>query len=330
MRRWLLATVVALTTVWSVTALWLQHPPHVAAWIGVAIATMLACLWLSVRKESGMTERRAGWGIYVLACAALAFWWTGISPSNSRDWAPDVLRQTQGHVDGDIATIENVRNFTWRSNTDFTPRWETRHYDLRQLRSVDVVLSYWGSPAIAHTLVSFGFAGGEQVVFSVEIRRERQESFSEIGGFFKVFELSVIAADERDIIAVRTNVRGEDDYLYRVAMEPALMRSLFESYVAQANALVDTPRFYQTVTANCTTIVYDMARRLVKGLPLDYRILLSGYLPEYLYDIDALRGASSPQAYRTGGRITERAHAAGDSQAFSGAIRQGVPGIDSP
>ena len=173
-------------------------------------------------------------------------------------------------------TLHNVRNFHWRSRTDYTQRWETRHYDLRQLRSLDMITSYWRSRAIAHVLFSFGFADGRHVVFSVEIRRERGEAFNEIGGFFKEFELSVIATDERDVVAVRTNVRGEDDYLYRLRLPPADIRSLFLAYVEQTNRLVHTPRFYNTVTVNCTTLVYRMLRHIVGALPLQLPRALFG------------------------------------------------------
>src|ERR1700761_1694866 len=161
---------------------------------------------------------------------------------------------TQGTVSGSKVTLHNVRNFAWRTDTDYTPRWETRTYDLDHLSSLDMVLSYWSMRAIAHVLISFGFDDGSHIVFSVEIRREKQESFSEIGGFFKEFELSIIAADERDVIRVRTNVRGEDDYLYRLRIPVKDIRSLFLAYVDQANSLVQTPRFYNTISVNCTTL----------------------------------------------------------------------------
>jgi hypothetical protein len=179
--------------------------------------------------------------------------------------------------------------------------------------------------AIAHILVSFGFNDGSHVAFSVEIRREKQETFSEIGGFFKQFELSVIAADERDVIGVRTNVRGEDDYLYHIRMPLEHMRSLFLSYVNEANTLVNTPRFYNTITVNCTTLVYHMMNRIVGGLPLDYRLLFSGYLPEYVYKVGGLDSRYSLDQLRALGRITDRARAADQSATFSQNIRQGIP-----
>jgi hypothetical protein len=257
-------------------------------------------------------------------------WWTRLSPTNNRVWADDVARATTGTVDGNRVTLRNVRNFEWRSPTDYTQRWETRGYDLDRLQSVDMIMSYWRGPAIAHMLISFGFDDGAYVVFSVEVRRQKTQDFSEIGGFFKEFELSIIAADERDVIYLRTNVRGEDDYLYRLQLPVSAVRSLFLGYIGEANSVVETPRFYNTITVNCTTLVYQMMKRIVGRLPLNYRLLLSGYLPEYVYAVGGLDRHHSLQELRDRGRITDRAKRADRSEHFSAEIRRGVPGIDQP
>lgn len=315
-----------LSACWGLLALAYQLPgPSWLRWLGAASWLAVSCGLIAMALQ----HRNAYWlAAYAVAFVLLLGWWQANAPSNQRDWADDVAQMTTGELHGDVAILHNVRNFEWRSATDYTVRWETREYDLDQLRTVDLVASYWMGPAIAHTLVSFGFADGSRVVFSVEIRKERHESFSAIGGFFKQFETSVIAADERDIVRVRSNVRGEDVYLYRVYMRRETMRSLFEAYVEEANRLVHTPRFYHTLTANCTTIVYHMMRRLVDGLPMDYRLVLSGYLPGYIHRLGALAPGYALQTLRERGRIGERARAAGDAPDFSARIRDGVPGHD--
>ena len=328
----LLSLVLLLATGWALLALHYRLPLAPAGKLAVCVlwaAFGLAAIALLWRGQAGRALLAYG-----AAFVLLLGWWSSLVPSNERSWADDVSRHLQARVDGSQLTLGNVRNFEWRSDSDYTPRWETRHYDLERLRSVDVALSYWMGPAIAHTLVSFGFddgrGGTEQLAFSIEVRKERGESFSAVAGFFKQFELSLVAADERDILRVRTNVRGEDVYLYRVAMAPQAMRALLLAYLAEADALARQPRFYDTLTANCTTIVYEMAQSIVGGLPLDWRLLASGYLPEYLHSVGGLVPGHDLATLRNAGRITLRAQAADADPQFSQAIRRGVPGMGSP
>src|ERR1700753_2460900 len=228
--------VLPLLILWGGFALWYQIPG------GSIVKAITVVVWAAVGITLLVVAVKGrplvGLGCFAAAFALLLVWWNRIPPSNNRVWADDVSGTLSGRVDGNTVTLYGVRNFEWRSDTDYTKHWETRTYDLSRLESVDLICSYWSMKAIAHILVSLGFNDGSHVAFSVEIRREKQESFSEIGGFFKEFELSVIAADERDVIRLRTNVRGEDDYLYHIRMPVEHMRSLFLSYVNEANTLV--------------------------------------------------------------------------------------------
>jgi hypothetical protein len=308
-----------LLAVWGGFALWFQVPggPLVqktmpALWAAFSLITLVH--WWMTRRAKPLLP-------WLVAICALMAWWSTIKPSHERIWADDVSRMVTGKVDGSIVTLDQVRNFDWRSDTDYTQRWEARSYDLDKLSSVDVAMSYWMGPAIAHTLVSFGFADGRYLTFSIEIRKERGESFDGLAGFFKKYETVLIAADERDILRVRTNVRGEDMWLYRLKMPPEMMRSLFMAYLDEGAQLKRTPRFYNTLTANCTTIVFEMARRIDPGLPMDWRLLASGYLDRYLYDIGALAGQGDFESLRQKAHITIKARAADKSEEFSGRIR---------
>ena len=315
--------IIIFPAIWGGFALWYQIPG------GQFFKGLCVVLWgaFSVAMLTALWQGRFAVGViaFTVALVGLLVWWTRLTPTNDHEWADDVARITTGTVDGSRVTLHNVRNFDWRSQTDYTQRWETRSYDLDHLQTVDMIMSYWSGRAIAHMLISFGFDDGEQVVFSVEVRRQKTQAFSEIGGFFKEFELSIIAADERDVVRLRTNVRGEEVYLYRLQLPQEAMRSLFLGYVGEANSLVDSPRFYNTITVNCTTLVYQMMKRIVGRLPLDYRLLFSGYLPEYVYRVGGLDHRHSLEELRQLGRVTERARISDRSESFSADIRRGIP-----
>ena len=137
--------------------------------------------------------------------------------------------------------VKNVRNFTWRSDTDFDQRWEERTYHLSHVSDVDLIMSYWGGEAIAHTIVSFGFDDVPRLAFSIETRKESHESYSSIAGFFKQYELAIVAADERDVVRVRSNIRGEDVRICRLPMTPANAQLLLREYVKDVNDLAREP-----------------------------------------------------------------------------------------
>lgn len=215
-----------------------------------------------------------------------ALWWISTAPSNDRIWKDELSRTVYGDANGNIVTLHNIRDFTWHgSDKIYDQKWETQTYDLERLNSVDLFLSSWSSPLIAHTLVSFGFDDGRHVTFSVSIRKEHDEEYSPVSGFFKQYELALLAGQERDMIYLRTHIRKEDVSLYRVNMNAEQRHTLFLSYIERGNALRDNPEFYNTITENCTTVPYQMIKTFVPGLPVDYRVLFSGLLPSYIYDL---------------------------------------------
>ena len=323
----IVSLVITLAAVWGGLALYYQLPLALP-WLSLGLAAW-AAIWLFALVHLWRKSLWQGVFIYLLSHAVLLLWWNSLTPSNQHLWEDDVAQMTSGIVDGDTVTLLNVRNFDWHSETDFTPHWETRQYDLSKLKSVDMLTSHWGMEAIAHVLVSFGFDDDQFVTFSVEIRKKKGQEFDEIAGFFKQYELSILATDERDAVAVRPNIRGEDTFLYRIDMPEHIRRQLFLSYIEQANQLLDEPRFYNTVTANCTTLVFGMMQHISGGLPLDSRLLLTGYLPSYIDELDGLTQGFDLAQLRSAGRITERSKQAAHSENYSKIIRQGVPGWSS-
>ncbi|MDZ7853166.1 MAG: DUF4105 domain-containing protein [Halomonas sp.] len=316
-------------TLWGALALGYRIAlPRLGRWLVVGLWLLAGSFWLWLAWQGARLGPLCAMAVQMMA---LLSWWRRLTPAKHLDWADDVAHLATGNVEGHLLTLHSVRHFDWQTPDDARGGWERRVYDLHRLKAVDLFVSSWGRPGIAHVLVSFGFSGqvpGEDdfVAFSVEVRRERYERFSEIGGFFKQYELAIIAADERDAVRLRSNVRGERVTLYHVTLSPDARRELLLALVAAANDLEREPRFYHTITANCTTLVFAMMRRIIEGLPMDHRLLLSGLLPSYIHDHGGLVSGYSLHELRRRGDITERARRAGDGHDFSRRIREGVPG----
>ena len=319
----LLAIAILLIGAWCSLAVWFRGIGNEPVRDALAGATFVLAV-LTVGCFATPWRWRA-FASYAAVVAVILVWWWTIYPSNDRNWAPDVARSVTAMIDGDRLVVSNVRDFNWHSDTDFDQRWEQRTYNLSQVTNADLIMSYWGNEAIGHTMVSFGFADGSWLVFSIEIRKERGEIYSTIAGFFKQYDLEMIAADERDVVRVRSNVRGEDVRVYRLRILPASAQVLLREYIQEANQLARTPRFYNTLTANCTTLVFEMARVVHPGLPLDYRVLLSGYLPNYLYDLGATNTSMPFEKLRDLSRIHASALLADTDPDFSSRVREGVP-----
>jgi hypothetical protein len=319
----LLAIAILLIGIWCSIAVWYRCGAG-EPWRGLLAG---AALLFALGAVVGLATPRR-WltlAVYAAAFALFLGWWGTIRPTNDRNWAPDVARTVTATIDSDRLVVKNVRNFNWRSDTDFDQRWEDRSYSLSHLTNVDLIMSYWMGETIAHTIVSFGFKDSSRLAFSIETRKVKGEGYSSIAGFFKQYELAIVAADERDVVRVRSNVRGEDVRIYRLRMTPANARVLLREYVAAANDLARTPRFYNTLTANCTILVFDMVRVIHPGLPLDPRVLFSGYLPNYVYDLGGTDTSVSFAKLRDLSKIHDRVVQADTDPKFSARIREGIP-----
>ena len=255
-------------------------------------------------------------------------WWSQIPPRNDRDWYPDVARPPRATIAGNRLTIENVRNFDYRTETEYTERWETRTYDLDHLRGLDLYLSYWGPTLIAHTVLSWEFDDGPPVAVSIETRKEKGESYSALRGFFRQYELYYVVADERDAIRLRTNYRGERVYLYRMRMPPEDARAVLLDYLKEVNRLAERPRWYNALTHNCTTTIRHHAQHVGKSRPWDWRILVNGRIDELGYENGRLDTSLPFPELRKRSDITEKAKAADAAPDFSMRIREGLPGME--
>ena len=273
----------------------------------LAAALVLAVLWLAVGVHlSGLLQPLAQgaivlaaalvvWGSFrgrlvvpfgaaVAGVAVLGVWFTFLPASNDRNWAPEYAKHLTARVDGDSVTLKNVRNFRWQTIDTAEEAWETRVFDASTVTSVDVYTSVWSSPLIAHVMVSFGFADGQHIAFSAETRRQEGQVYSTFGGFVREFELTLLAADERDVIWLRTDLRGERVSLFPLTLTPEARRAMFLAFVGFADELDRQPQWYNTLLDNCTTVPLRIVRTLNDRIPLDWRVLASGRLPAFLFD----------------------------------------------
>jgi hypothetical protein len=303
---------------WGAAALWFDGP-SARALAGVLAAIFFgASLVLPQRSVRGMAGAVMLWG-------AVLVWWSAIPPSNARNWQPDVANPPTATFAGDRVTIRNVRNFDYRSETDFTPHWETRTYDLSQVTGLDIFVSKWGSPYIAHTIMSWEFATGPPLAISIETRKEVGEEYSAVRGFFRQYELYYVVADERDVIGVRAAHRGEQVSLYRLAVPPAAARRLLVSYLQTADGLAHKAKWYNAFSHNCTTTIRVHVLQIGVAQPWDWRILVNGYLPDMFYERKTINTELPLPEMLAASDVTARAKTAAGTPEFSARIRDGLP-----
>jgi hypothetical protein len=314
-----LALVAAVLCVaWAFGALYFDFP-KAGAFAAILFAIALLAIVIFVR---GKLLKLA---IVFGAFAVVVSWWLTLKPSDDRLWQPDVAETAWAQINGDEVTVHNVRNCDYRTETDFTPQWETRTVRLSQMTGVDVAINFWGSPWIAHPIVSFQFSDAPPLCFSIETRKTVGQQYSAVEGLYRRYTLIYIVADERDVVRLRTNYRREDVYLYHTLASPEQARERFREYISTVNILHESPRWYNAVTSNCTTSIRTQ-RAVEKRAPWDWRILFNGKIDEMLYQDNTIATAGLPfTELKQRSLINERARAANKDTDFSRVIREGLP-----
>jgi hypothetical protein len=315
--------VVILMTGWGALAIYYSNLPgaslRTALAGGFALATMLAFFFLPNRKRTLIG--------FLSVFAVIVAWWLNIPASNSRKWQPDVAVLPYATIQGDLVTLHNIRNLQYRTETDYEVSHYDKTFDLNRLDAVDLFAVYWMGDAIAHVMISFGFQEQDFVVFSIETRKEIGEEYSTLKGFFNQYELTYVVADERDLIRVRTDYRNpqEDIYLYRLNMPRENARRFFMEYIRQINSMKESPEWYNTLTTNCTTNVVRHVRAFGGRAKYNWQVLLSGYAPQYAYELGALDSRIPFEELRKRSYINPKARAIGNNPEFSSKLREGLP-----
>lgn len=304
-------------------ALFLFFSLQPSAWLSITAACLLPILVLVA-----MIVLRKPWQGVVAATLVLAVpftWFFLLTPTNQRDWQDSVARVPVVDFDGDIVTIRDQRAFRYRAADDYDIDWVERSYDLDQLTGVDVMFVYWGSPDIAHTMLSFAFSTGPRLVVSVETRMESGEQYGALRSFFKQYELIYILADERDVVALRTNHRDEDVYIFPLPIKPIQRRELLVEILTRANELGQEPDFYRTIGANCTTtLLKDLGQARGHQAPWRIEVLLNGRMPRMAYDRGQFPTDAPYEEVISRYQVNDRALKGGTGPGFSERIRTGL------
>ena len=321
----LATAIIVLLMIWGIAALYFDvrvaplRFPLIAAYL-----LFIAIAWrLSGRFSGAVTAAALGFLVILL-------WWLRLMPSESGNWQPDNEKMAWADVNGDRVTIHNFRNCDYRTEQDYTCSWETRTYDLSHLKHLDIAITWWGSPWIAHPILSFDFGDEGHVAMSIETRDVVGQSYSAVRGFFKQYALTYIAADERDVIRLRTNYRKDEEvYLFRTTAGAEQTRGLFLQYIDRINQLHQRPEWYNALTNNCTTNITVSAAASQDRRPhWDWRMLLNGKGDEMMYERGHLvtDGLGLPEL-KARAHINDVARSANDDPNFSERIRQGRPGF---
>lgn len=315
----ILSLVVLLACTWAYGAMYYDGPSGALA---AAQAVAILGVLIFVRQW------KLKLAIFGLWFGIVLTWWLMLKPLNQGNWQPDVAQQAWAEIRGDVVTLHNVRNCDYRTENDYTPRWETRRVRLSQITGADIAITYWGSPWIAHPIISFQFADAAPICFSIETRKKVGQSYSAIGGLYRQYELIYIAADERDVLRLRTNFRKDEEvYLYRSTVSVAQARERFQEYLHSINDIRKQARWYNAITTNCTTSIRNQHPGS-KRLPWDWRLLLNGKGDELLYEHHAIAAAGLPFAeLKRRALINPAARSATHAPDFSARIRAGRPGM---
>lgn len=307
-----------LLVLWAVLALWYQDPGG----LGLALAAAFAAasiwlLWLSRTRRATI--------LFIALYLGVIGWWFTILPSHDRPWRPEVAVMPRATIDGDRVRITGVRNFDYRTRSDFTVNYEEREVQLSHLTGVDFYVSYWSEGLVGHTFLSFIFDNAPPLSISIETRPEVGEGFEPIASLFKQFELIYVVGEERDLVRVRTNYRREKTYLYHINAEADAVRRLFMVYLERINELADKPEFYHLLSNSCTINIVRYANAAGRKGSFDIRHLLNGLIDSYLYHSGRIDTSLPFEELRRRSLINAAAEAADKAPDFSQRIRASLP-----
>ena len=227
---------------------------------------------------------------FCIVSLVISIWYLFIPASNNREWQDDVKLLPKIVQTGSEITIENFRNFSYKDGKPLDMNYETRSYNLDDLEGTDMIISYWdGYRTIGHTFICFRFKGGKSFAVSLEVRKEKGESYSPAKGLFKQYELIYVFGDEKDLIPLRTKHRGEETFLYPMTLTLEQSKTFLLGIMDAANDLHTNPKFYHSLNMNCTTTLIKHLNKVKEfKIPVLTKFILNGITDYIAYEMKGI------------------------------------------
>jgi hypothetical protein len=246
-----------------------------------------------------------------------------VYPSNDRNWTPEMARLAWARTSGSRIKVHNIRNNQYVTETEFVPQYYDREFDISQIQSVDyIVVPFDDQPNLAHTMLSFGLDDGSYISVSAEVRKEVGETYNVFKGLARQYELMYVVGDERDLVRLRSNFRGNNVYAYPTVANAAQAQRLFSSMMGRVNKLAAKPEFYNTLTNNCTTNIRRHINEIKPNrIANAWQVLLPGHSDKYAYDLGLLDQRIPFEDLKSLAHVNRLASQSQDSEDFSNQIR---------
>jgi hypothetical protein len=272
--------------------------------------------------------RRVALGASLLALVWLGYRLLVLQPTNRRDWEYGVETLPHITINGDLVQVQHVRDFRWSADAPLSSDYVERSFDVQRLERVWFIeepftmAPFYGFEGVAHTYFVFDFQDQAPVAISVESRRERGEGYDSIHGLFNEYELIYIWGTEEDLTGRRAVLEKNQLYMYPLLGSMDSARRLFLDLADVSQQLETQPRFYNTLTSNCTNELAKAANLAQPGaIPPNIALIFPGYSDNVLYDLGFIPNDAPLETVRQRYAISDAVAATIEQPDFSRLLR---------
>lgn len=230
-------------------------------------------------------------GIAAVALIVIAVLVAAREPSLERTWDEDVAVLAGVELlPGGAVHLSDVRDWSYTRDSVVSKRYFDARYDPTDIVGLWLYEQELGlGGLVAHTFLVFEFDPGtvsepeRWLGLSVETRREAGEPYSIVRGMLREFEVTHVWATERDLVTRRVEHLDYPLTRYRVDVPDEYLGRIFLQFLRETMELSTTPRWYNTLTTNCTSSLIEYVNQVEPGaVPHHYSSVLTGRADDHL------------------------------------------------